>query len=287
MSEWTEPMTDDVRFIAEVDPTLGWVRGDAKRLQQAMTVLLRGVRSMVSPGGTLALRATNLDVVDKVSHRYGVRSGPYVIVEVGTGELDNTAATSMMLFEPWATREESAPIGELGLASVEVLIRRWGGALGVEGHPGGVSCVAFLLPRLSSPAAGQAVAPTTLPVRPGAGTVLVVDDERAVLRVARRALTVCGYRVLTASSVGEARRLMVDHASSIDLLLTDVRMPDGTGPEVAADLISRNGAVRVLYMSGYAANELDDVLGPEAERVLLQKPFTLRELLDEVELALA
>jgi len=117
--------------------------------------------------------------------------------------------------------------------------------------------------RLSSPTAGQAIVATTLPVRPGAGTVLLVDDEPVVLRVARRTLTACGYRVLTASNVAEGRRLIADHASSIDLLLTDVRMPDGHRAGVAADVIDRNGAVRVLYMSGYAANELKDVFVPQ------------------------
>jgi len=138
----------------------------------------------------------------------------------------------------------------------------------------------------SRSAAGDAAAPATISA-PSAGTLMVVDDERGIREMLRRVLERAGYRVLTAAQGGEALARFEEAAGAIDLVITDVRMPEMSGPELADRLATLREGVKILYISGYGGAIVapHDPFGIRS--VFLQKPFTMAALLEKVKEMLA
>ena len=197
-------------------------------------------------------------------------------------------ATRLRIFEPFFTTKEPGKGTGLGLATVYGIVQQSGGAIEVESAPGQGTTFRLFLPCVD-PAERPALLPA--PARDadtGDETILLLEDETAVREMAERQLTARGYRVLAVAKCTEALELAEQHDGPIDLLLTDVILPQMSGPEVAARLGVFRPAVKVLYVSGYTDDALDGhgVLGPGI--AFLAKPFTsvqlgrkVREVLDD------
>jgi CheY-like chemotaxis protein len=194
------------------------------------------------------------------------------------------AATQAQIFEPFFTTKERGKGTGLGLAMVYGIVRQSNGAILVESTPGRGTRFEVYLPRVAATSeAGATEAPHATAHTRGSGTILVVEDEEALLAVIGRILTDHGYTALTASGGEEAGRIAREHQGPIDLLLTDVVMPGANGPEVAAALRRGRPALPVLYMSGYAADVFGAV-GLDSEDVdIFRKPFTAEDLVARLE----
>jgi CheY-like chemotaxis protein len=182
-------------------------------------------------------------------------------------------ATRARIFEPFFTTKDPGKGTGLGLSTVYGIVKQSGGFIWVESEPGQGTTFKIYLPLVAN--AGEQVMRVLEPAQPslGAETILLAEDEEPVRVLARRCLEGMGYRVLAASRADEALQMAERHAGPIHLLLTDVVMPGGSGPELAAQLAARHPEMRVLYMSGYTDDAIvhRGVIAPGIE--LLEKPF--------------
>ena len=188
------------------------------------------------------------------------------------------------IFEPFFTTKGIGRGTGLGLSTVYGIVTQSGGAVSVGSAPGEGTTVRVWLPTAEAPPLRELAAPATESADEGASaTVLVVEDEGAVRRLAARALEESGFRVVQASSGEDALARLADYGDSIDLLITDVVMPGLGGTELAVSLLDRIPGLRVLFVSGYPTETLR-----ERQAVLpvsicfLHKPFTPRALISAV-----
>jgi CheY-like chemotaxis protein len=229
-------------------------------------------------GGTLTMRVTNVVLPATLSTRFmDLAPGVYVRLEVeDTGEgIDEQ--TLPRIFEPFFTTKPEGKGTGLGLASVYGIVAQAGGAINVESTPGKGTIFQVYLPRIPHEPAAEEF--SLFPgAENGTETILLVEDEPALKSVAQRILQAAGYTVLAAGNAEEAMQQAAGWPGTIDLLLTDVIMPGDTGPVLARHLLHRRPHLRVLFMSGYAGDELGAHGVLESGVALLQKPFTAREL---------
>ncbi len=176
------------------------------------------------------------------------------------------AHTRARIFEPFFTTKEPGKGTGLGLATVYGIVQQSGGSISVDSEPGAGSTFTICLPRVEE--AAFAVEAASAQAGRGSETVLVVEDEAEVRTLVHAVLAEHGYLVLSAGRPGEAVRLAERHAGPIHLLVTDMVMPDMSGPALAQQLLAIRPETTVLYMSGYSDLVVED--GPP----LLQKPFT-------------
>jgi PAS domain S-box-containing protein len=269
-------------------PDLGQVRADVGQLEQVILNLAVNARDAMPRGGELVLETANETLDEMAARRAADRvAGTYVVLSVSDTGHGMDAATRAQIFDPFFTTKEVGKGTGLGLATVYGIVKQSGGFIEVESEPGRGASFRVYLPReeVAAAAAEPAKAPGTR-LR-GSETVLLVEDDESLRTLAREILTVQGYAVLEAPSPREALRIQQSHAGRIDLLLTDVVMPEMNGQLLADQLRTARPDVTVLFMSGYTGAVLTQVGGTQFAGHLLQKPFTpdglsrrVREVLD-------
>jgi len=169
----------------------------------------------------------------------------------------------------------------LGLATVYGIVKQAGGRSQIYSEPGVGTTFTVLLPATGQPASPAEPAPDSS-VRRGEETILLVEDEPALREVTRRILRGAGYQVILAENGPEALQAVDQHIGQIDLLLSDVIMPQMPGPELARQLLAQRPSLRVLLMSGFAQPILDSGGHLEAGMTLIEKPFTGPSLLAKI-----
>ncbi len=263
------------------------VSADAGQMEQVVMNLAINARDAMPRGGQLVIE-TALIAFGEADSRPGGRvmpAGQFVLLRVSDTGVGIAADQIDHLFEPFYTTKEVGKGTGLGLSTVYGIVKQSGGYIWVESQVGVGTVFSVYLPR----AAGEVVAlrdapqPTELT---GTETVLVAEDEAAVSAVTCRTLRRAGYRVLAASNGREALTLASQHEGRIDLLLTDVIMPELGGRELSEQLRARRPDIRVLYMSGYTHDEIDGRGLMQKDAAFLHKPFEIRELATAVRAAL-
>jgi two-component system cell cycle sensor histidine kinase/response regulator CckA len=274
---------EDIKLCATLAPGMSPLRMDPGQLEQVILNLVVNARDAMPRGGTIGI-ATQVVELDKAAVRRWPDAAPgrYVRLEVNDTGCGMSPEVIERIFEPFFTTKGIGKGTGLGLATVFGIVHSASGFLEVESTLGAGSTFHVYLPAAEGVPV-NANQPTE--VRGGGETILLVEDEPAVRRATHIALTRMGYRVLAASGATTALALAAAH-SDIDILLTDVVLPDGSGCEVAATLVARQPDLAVVFMSGY----IDDAImrhGVASSDAFLQKPFTadalaqkLREALD-------
>jgi hypothetical protein len=258
-----------VELLLEVAAGLRMVVADRAQLEQLLVNLALNARDAMPDGGVLALTAANTETGGRAGIRLEVR-------DTGRGMTPEVAARAL---EPFFTTKPPGKGAGLGLATVQAIVSQAGGVVEIETAPGAGTTVRIDL------AAEAGMVPGSSGGEPAGArvaqrVVLLVDDEPALLEMARRMLVKGGYRVLEASDPRTALEICRAEGDSIDVLLTDVVMPGMSGPELAREVQALRPGIAVLFMSGFAGGH------PDAnQQLLLKKPFTPEQLLEALQWA--
>ncbi|MFI5312060.1 MAG: ATP-binding protein [Gemmatimonadales bacterium] len=242
---------EDIDLVFVPLAELGSVRADAGQIEQVVMNLVVNARDAMRDGGTLTIetREVELDTAYSADHP-SVQPGPHVLLAVSDTGVGMDEATKRRVFEPFFTTKESGKGTGLGLSTVYGIIKQSGGSIWLYSEPGIGTTFKIYLPRVTTAAQGAKSARTAEPAR-GSETILIVEDEESVRKLAVRILETAGYKVLAASNGGEALLLLEREARPVQLMLTDVVMPVMSGRELATRLLKVHPLMKVLFTSGY------------------------------------
>ena len=268
-------ISENIVLELSLGPSPLLVCADPGQVEQVILNLAVNARDAMVRGGKLVLSTE--ERIFTVSHNVAgstLAPGRYAMLSVTDTGTGITPAVRERLFEPFFTTKERGHGTGLGLATVYGVIQQSGGGIDVQSIPGEGSTFTVYFPlaieREAAPASSH---PPQASAR-GEGTILLAEDDDAVRAIARATLERAGYRVLAASDGLRALALLDEHPEEIDLLLTDVIMPNMNGRELAERLSALRPGVPVLFVSGYTDNVLADQGIPQSETALLDKPFT-------------
>jgi PAS domain S-box-containing protein len=276
---------EHIELSTVLDDELWPVLADPGQMEQILVNLAVNARDAMPGGGRLVIETANVTVDESyASARPELEPGRYVRLRVSDDGSGMDQATLERAFEPFYTTKPNGEGTGLGLATIYGIVTQSGGRIRLYSEPGFGTTVTVMLPATTAQAPVQRTAEE--PEASGHGEViLVVEDEDGIREVARRVLERGGYEVMTASSGAEALEL-VRRDGPIDLVITDVIMPQMMGHELAAEIVALRPSARIMYMSGYAQPLVGSGQGLPAEVTLIEKPFTERSLLLKVQEAL-
>jgi len=234
---------------------LGPVKMDPSQIDQILANLCVNARDAIAGVGKVTIETDNttFDEAYCADHP-GFLQGEYAMLAVSDSGCGMDAETLGHLFEPFFTTKDLGKGTGLGLATVYGAVKQNNGFINVYSEPGQGTTFKIYLPRHKAKAPVRADAATADPVKGGHETILLVEDEPEILRVTTMMLERMGYDVMGAKTPGEAIRLAREHTGRIDLLMTDVVMPEMNGRDLAGNLLSIYPGIKRLFMSGYTAN---------------------------------
>jgi len=276
-----------LQVVAPDEPLL--VHVDPGQLQQVILNIVTNARDAMPGGGTLRI-VTDRVAADQATTPH-LAPGEYVRLQVIDSGLGMDAEVMERVFEPFFTTKPSGKGTGLGLSSTYGIVKQSGGDIQISSRIDGGTTVRIFLPlavgtALPTPAetdsAPAAVASPTAADRRPEVRILVVDDEPMVASLVHRVLATAGYTVIGAGTSAEALAALGEDAAGCDLLLTDVIMPETSGPKLVREMHRRGHAMPVLFMSGYTDDALARHGFDAAEIELLHKPFSTTDLLDRV-----
>jgi two-component system, cell cycle sensor histidine kinase and response regulator CckA len=266
------------------------VKADLNQFEQVIVNLVVNARDAMPDGGRIELRTRNVLTAECADFaEKGFVPGDYVVIEVedtGHGIPDDVKDK---IFEPFFTTKEVGKGTGLGLSMVYGIVKQTGGYVYCDSTVGEGTTFRILLPR-HVPVAGEEETKKEVAKKPAAdltghGTILLVEDEEAVRAFGARALAARGYTVLEAASGFEALDVATENEGKIDLIVSDVVMPEMDGPTMFGELRKRGVTAKVIFVSGYAEEAFSRNL-PEGEDFgFLPKPFTLKQLVEAVKSA--
>jgi CheY-like chemotaxis protein len=281
---------EDITLVTSLCPGLGGVEADYGQMEQVVMNLTLNARDAMKQGGELTIETLDVDFPEGYAYRHlgiDIPAGPYVLLVVSDSGHGMTPETKSHLFEPFFTTKPTTLNTGLGLATVYGIVVQSGGYIWVDTAPGQGCSFKLCFPRAVADETAGAVAEVAPVSVRGTETLLLVEDEDAVRALASRVLTDQGYVVLEARNGREALALLDRPDHGVQLVVTDVVMPDIGGVELAERLGRTHPDIRIVYMSGYTES---DKLQPGVRNSpypFLQKPFypdslalRIREALD-------
>jgi two-component system, cell cycle sensor histidine kinase and response regulator CckA len=274
---------EDVQLATKLDPALDIIKADPGQVEQVLVNLVVNARDAMPQGGHLTIETTNVELDQEYSGSHvGVEAGSYVMLAVSDTGMGMDERTKAQIFEPFFTTKEKSKGTGLGLSTVYGIVRQSGGDIWVYSELGKGTTFKIYLPRLEAPPPQTEVAELETAPLGGSETILLVEDEDTVRRLAVQILEQAGYNVLAARGCGEALRHCTESKEPIHLLLTDVVMPENSGREVADRCSVLRSGLKVLFMSGYTDEAVVHHGVVDSSVEFIQKPFTPSALLKKV-----
>jgi two-component system, cell cycle sensor histidine kinase and response regulator CckA len=281
---------EDVQLTTVLSPDLGRVKADQGQLEQVLLNLAVNARDAMPQGGKLIIQTENMVMDEEFVRRYPypVQPGPYVCLKVTDTGIGMDGETKARAFEPFFTTKEKGKGTGLGLSTVYGVVKQSGGYIEIESSLGVGTTFRIYLPRVDEPLTVERPAFDPAASYEGTETILLAEDESSLRNLTRDTLELCGYKVLAASDGVEALKMSDSYSATIDLVLTDVVMPEMGGRGLAEKLLGRRPDIKVVFMSGYTGQSIGTP-GPIAPNsAFLAKPFTretltrrIREVLDQ------
>ena len=262
---------------------LGAIQADPSQIELVLLNLAVNARDAMPDGGVLTIQTANATLDEGYVRAHpDARPGPHVALAVTDDGVGMDSDTLGRIFEPFFTTKDSPGGTGLGLSTVYGIVQQHGGHIRVDSQPGKGTTVTVCLPRVEGVPEPLAAAPAALPGARGTETILVVEDDDVVRKLACRMLQAHGYATLPAPTPDDALRLADSHDGPIHLLLTDIVMPGMKGPELRQRLAARRPEAKALFTSGYT----QDIVGHhgvlEAGVHFLQKPYSVQSLIAKV-----
>jgi PAS domain S-box-containing protein len=280
----TRMIGEDIDLVMVPGPALGAVRADPGQIDQVIMNLAVNARDAMPQGGKLTIETANVALDESFARMHSpIIPGDYVMLAISDTGVGMDIETQTRIFEPFFTTKGAKGTG-LGLSTVYGVLKQSGAYIFVDSQPQRGTHFRAYFPRVEGREDAASVQDSLgLPrVDRGQETILLVEDEINLRRLARQYLENQGYKILEAEDGAAALQIVDGHQGEIDLLLTDVIMPGMNGRELATQITRLLPNLRVIYMSGYTENAIghDGMLDPKIN--LLQKPFSLPLLKDRV-----
>jgi nitrogen-specific signal transduction histidine kinase len=275
---------EDIEIAMLTDNGLPAVLADRAQLEQVLVNLAVNARDAMPTGGTLTIETRAVTLDDAYAERHaGVEPGEYVCLTVTDTGVGMRPETLSRVFEPFFTTKAVGQGTGLGLATVHGIVNQSGGHILVYSEPDlGTSFKAYLPATGAATPAEDGDQRSELDRLGGSETILLCEDEDGVRQLIEHVLTAHGYRVLATGGPHEAVERASEHGAAIDALVSDVIMPDMSGPELARRLESVRPGLRTLFVSGYTAETVRDRGRLPEDSAFLEKPFDQLSLLRAV-----
>ena len=273
----------DISLVCTLSQSLGLVRVDPGQLEQVLMNLCVNARDAMPTGGRLTIEThdAHLDDTHAATH-HEIVPGPHVLLAVSDTGMGMDKETQARLFEPFFTTKELGRGTGLGLSTVYGIVKQSGGTIWVYSEVGKGTTFKVYLPRVDI--VPEPLQPVRLAARgESTGTIVIVEDDEALLQLSARILERAGYTVLTASTGARALELLATHQDPIHLVFTDVVLPGLSGPGLAAQIAQRHPETKVLYTSGYTDDAVlrHGVLDGQIQ--FISKPYSRTELTTKIQ----
>lgn len=295
LNETVQGMLKMLRRLIGEDIDLAWqpgaavwtVKMDPSQIDQILANLCVNARDAIGGVGKITIETKNMRFNEAYCNDYpGFSPGDFVLLAVIDDGCGMDKETLHNLFEPFFTTKAVGEGTGLGLATVYGIVKQNDGFINVYSEPGKGSMFNIYLPGHAGEAA-KISAETAVQIPRGHGEIVIVaEDETSILRLAQKMLTGLGYKVLAASTPIQALKMAETHSDKLDLLITDVVMPEMTGRDLAVRLQTIHPEIKVLFMSGYTADIIAHRSILNEDVLFIQKPFTKQELAKKVREAL-
>ena len=274
---------EDVKLEWRPGENLWPVKIDPTQIDQILANLCVNARDAIANVGSITIETgTKVVSVDGTAKPMGTVRGDYVWLAVGDDGCGMDSATLSRLFEPFFTTKEVGKGTGLGLATVYGIVKQNNGFIDLHSELGQGTVLTIYLPRHVDKNVHERTGPTSVTTEPGLETILLVEDEAPLLEVTQRIQEKRGYKVAAASTPGQALQLAREHAGTIDLLITDVVMPEMNGLDLAKNFLSLYPLARCLFMSGYTADVIAHQGVLDESVSFIQKPFSAKDLAEVV-----
>ncbi len=277
---------EDIELNLELAQNVSRIRFDPSQIEQILVNLAVNGRDAMPDGGTLTIETANVELDEGMSQSPEYVPGRYVLLQVSDDGIGMGREVLSHVFEPFFTTKEQGKGTGLGLATVYGIVKQNGGFVSVYSEPGQGAVFRIYIPRMpeDSRTVGEAAATAS---EPAGGTILLVEDDDMVREMVSAMLGRLGYSVIDADSPSAALEVCRDFEQHLDLLMTDVVMPELSGHELAGQVRALQPGLGVLFMSGYTANAIVHRGVLEEGVEFIQKPFNLAELDRKVHTAIA
>jgi two-component system, cell cycle sensor histidine kinase and response regulator CckA len=268
----------DIRLTLRLRPNLGEVKMDPGQLEQILVNLVLNARDAMPSGGTLTVETGERQISGSARGR-SVKPGRYLVLAVSDSGTGMDGDTLTHVFDPFFTSQPGGSRSGLGLSIVYGIVKQSGGGVRVSSEPGQGTTVKVFIPRLEIDPADLVDVKATIR---GDETVLIVEDEDGVRELLWKILTDHGHTVLEARHGRDALTVAASYDHPIQLLVTDVVMPEMGAGELVDQLVASRPELKVLYISGYTNDEVTRRGISRSEAAFIQKPFTSEDLMRKV-----
>ena len=267
---------ENIQLLFETEPTPLWVEGDSSMMEQVLMNLVVNARDAMPNGGKITIAVRNATIDDaSAAQNPQRRAGEFICLSVADTGCGMDAATKKRIFEPFFTTKEAGKGTGLGLATVHGIVTQHHGWLEVESEPAAGTTFRAYLP-VCPPSTESAKVSPGQPVPTGNERILLVEDDADVRRAVRQTLCALGYQVLEASDGEEALKILQPQASSVDLLMTDMVMPNGiTGLDLVEKARALRPGLRAIVASGYSEEIVKMGSLAKSDIIFLAKPFSI------------